>query len=220
MLDFLNEEWKQVLKEELNLSYFNNLESFVKDSYKNEQCFPPLQQIFKAFNSCVLGKIKVVIIGQDPYHNYNQANGLCFSVNANEKLPPSLKNIFKELETDVGKPIPKSGNLSEWANQGVFLLNSTLTVEAHKPGSHQNKGWETFTDQVIKIISDKTESVVFLLWGGFAKKKSKLIDKKKHYILIAPHPSPLSSYRGWFGSKHFSQTNEILIGNNKKPIDW
>jgi uracil-DNA glycosylase len=220
MLNTLNEKWKRLLKDEFNQPYFNDLEVFVEKSYKNNQCFPQKKQIFNAFNSCCLESIKVVIIGQDPYHNCNQANGLCFSVNDNEKHPPSLKNIFKELETDVSKAIPLSGNLQEWANQGVFLLNATLSVEAHKPGSHQNKGWETFTDQVIKTISDKTENVVFLLWGGFAKKKIKLIDKKKHFILTAPHPSPLSSYRGWFGSKHFSETNVFLIKNKKTPIIW
>lgn len=220
MLKTLNTDWKLILKDEFIQPYFKDLDVFVNNSYANNQCFPPKEQIFNAFNSCNLKDIKVVILGQDPYHNFNQANGLCFSVNNNEKLPPSLKNIFKELETDVNKPIPKHGNLQNWANQGVFLLNATLTVEAHKAGSHQNKGWETFTDQVIKTISTNSKNVVFLLWGSFAKKKTKLIDTSKHIIFTAPHPSPLSSYRGWFGSKHFSKTNEILIKNGKKAIDW
>ncbi len=220
MLKTLNTDWKLILKDEFIQPYFKDLDVFVNNSYANNQCFPPKEQIFNAFNSCNLKDIKVVILGQDPYHNFNQANGLCFSVNNNEKLPPSLKNIFKELETDVNKPIPKQGNLQNWANQGVFLLNATLTVEAHKAGSHQNKGWETFTDQVIKTISTNSKNVVFLLWGSFAKKKTKLIDTSKHIIFTAPHPSPLSSYRGWFGSKHFSKTNEILIKNEKTAIDW
>ena len=220
MLKTLNTDWKLILKDEFIQPYFKDLDVFVNNSYANNQCFPPKEQIFNAFNSCNLKDIKVVILGQDPYHNFNQANGLCFSVNNNEKLPPSLKNIFKELETDVNKAIPKHGNLQNWANQGVFLLNATLTVEAHKAGSHQNKGWETFTDQVIKTISTNSKNVVFLLWGSFAKKKTKLIDTSKHIIFTAPHPSPLSSYRGWFGSKHFSKTNEILIKNGKKAIDW
>lgn len=220
MLKTLNTDWKLILKDEFIQPYFKDLDVFVNNSYANNQCFPPKEQIFNAFNSCNLKDIKVVILGQDPYHNFNQANGLCFSVNNNEKLPPSLKNIFKELETDVNKPIPKHGNLQNWANQGVFLLNATLTVEAHKAGSHQNKGWETFTDQVIKTISTNSKNVVFLLWGSFAKKKTKLIDTSKHIIFTAPHPSPLSSYRGWFGSKHFSKTNEILIKNGKTAIDW
>jgi len=178
-------------------------------------------QIFNAFRKCNFQDLKVVIIGQDPYHNYNQANGLCFSVNENVKHPPSLINIFKEIETDLNIPYPKNGNLEHWAAQGVFLLNATLTVRAHEAGSHQKQGWETFTDAVIKTISDKKENVVFLLWGGFAKKKAKLIDAKKHHVLISGHPSPLSANRGyWFGNKHFSETNTILKQKNINKIEW
>ena len=177
--------------------------------------------IFNAFDTCHLDDLKVVIIGQDPYHNYNQANGLCFSVNDGVKHPPSLINIFKEIENDLGKPYPSSGNLERWAKQGVFLLNATLTVRAHEAGSHQKQGWETFTDAVIKMISDQKEHVVFLLWGGFAKKKAKLIDADKHHILTSGHPSPLSANRGyWFGNRHFSQTNNLLTSDGLDVIDW
>ena len=213
--------WKSVLTEEFEKPYFKSLIEFVKDEYENTTCFPPASQIFNAFDSCPLPNVKVVIIGQDPYHNYNQANGLCFSVSDHVPHPPSLVNIFNELETDLGLPIPKSGNLERWAKQGVFLLNATLTVRAHEAGSHQKKGWETFTDEVIRTISDENENVVFLLWGGFAKKKSKLIDKTKHYILESGHPSPLSANRGyWFGNKHFSKTNAILKENGLGEIEW
>lgn len=213
--------WKKALEEEFNKTYFKELITFVKSEYANHTCFPPAEQIFNAFDSCPLPEVKVVIIGQDPYHNHNQANGLCFSINDTVEFPPSLINIFKELETDLNLPIPESGNLKRWAKQGVFLLNATLTVRAHEAGSHQKKGWETFTDVVIKTISDKNEHVVFLLWGGFAKKKSKLIDKNKHHILEFGHPSPLSANRGyWFGNKHFSKTNAILKENGEKGIDW
>lgn len=217
----LNEDWKVHLQDEFNKTYFNNLINFVNTEYDNHQCFPPENQVFNAFNSCAFQDLKVVIIGQDPYHNYNQANGLCFSINDGVAFPPSLKNIFKALETDLKKEFPSSGNLETWAKQGVFLLNATLTVRAHKAGSHQKQGWETFTDQVIKLISDKKESVVFLLWGGFAKKKAKLIDENKHYILTSGHPSPLSANRGyWFGNNHFSKTNIILEKAGLSGIEW
>lgn len=217
----IHESWKNYLQTEFDKPYFKDLTQFVDNQYKTETCFPPENLIFNAFNTCTLKALKVVIIGQDPYHNYNQANGLSFSVNNGVKHPPSLVNIFKEIETDLGKPYPSSGNLEPWAKQGVFLLNATLTVRAHEAGSHQNKGWETFTDAVIKTISKQKENVVFLLWGGFAKKKAKLIDGTKHHILTSGHPSPLSANRGyWFGNKHFSQTNSLLVSDGLDLIDW
>lgn len=221
MIVTLHESWENHLENEFNKSYFQDLIEFVENEYNESNCFPPKHFIFNAFEKCHLDDLKVVIIGQDPYHNYNQANGLCFSVNDAIAHPPSLINIFKEIEADTGKKYPESGNLERWAEQGVFLLNATLTVRAHEAGSHQKKGWETFTDTVIKTISDRKDNVVFLLWGGFAKKKSKLIDSKKHHILTSGHPSPLSANRGyWFGNKHFSQANAILSQNNLKEIEW
>lgn len=217
----IHESWKKYLQTEFDKPYFKDLTQYVDNQYKTETCFPPEDLIFNAFNTCTLEALKVVIIGQDPYHNYNQANGLSFSVNDGVKHPPSLVNIFKEIETDLNTPYPSSGNLEHWAKQGVFLLNATLTVRAHEAGSHQNKGWETFTDAVIKTISNQKENVVFLLWGGFAKKKSKLIDGTKHHILTSGHPSPLSANRGyWFGNKHFSQTNSLLASNGLDLINW
>lgn len=217
----MNESWKPHLKSEFNKPYFENLIQFIKSEYKDTQCFPNGKLIFNAFEKCHFDDLKVVIIGQDPYHNYNQANGLCFSVNNGVKHPPSLINIFKEIETDLNITYPESGNLERWAEQGVFLLNTTLTVRAHEAGSHQKQGWETFTDTVIKTISDNKAHVVFLLWGGFAKKKSKLIDAKKHHVLTSGHPSPLSANRGyWFGNKHFSKTNAVLGDNGLKAINW
>lgn len=217
----IHESWKKYLQTEFDKPYFRDLTQYVDNQYKTETCFPPEDLIFNAFNTCTLEALKVVIIGQDPYHNYNQANGLSFSVNDGVKHPPSLVNIFKEIETDLNTPYPSSGNLEHWAKQGVFLLNATLTVRAHEAGSHQNKGWETFTDAVIKTISNQKENVVFLLWGGFAKKKSKLIDGTKHHILTSGHPSPLSANRGyWFGNKHFSQTNSLLASNGLDLINW
>ncbi|MBD3861911.1 uracil-DNA glycosylase [Olleya marilimosa] len=217
----IHESWKNYLQTEFDKPYFKDLTQYVDNQYKTETCFPPEDLIFNAFNTCTLEALKVVIIGQDPYHNYNQANGLSFSVNVGVKHPPSLVNIFKEIETDLNTPYPSSGNLEHWAKQGVFLLNATLTVRAHEAGSHQNKGWETFTDAVIKTISNQKENVVFLLWGGFAKKKAKLIDGTKHHILTSGHPSPLSANRGyWFGNKHFSQTNSLLISDGLDLINW
>ncbi|MEL0642842.1 uracil-DNA glycosylase [Olleya sp. Ti.3.14] len=217
----IHESWKKYLQTEFDKPYFKDLTQYVDNQYKTETCFPPEDLIFNAFNTCTLEALKVVIIGQDPYHNYNQANGLSFSVNDGVKHPPSLVNIFKEIETDLNTPYPSSGNLEHWAKQGVFLLNATLTVRAHEAGSHQNKGWETFTDAVIKTISNQKENVVFLLWGGFAKKKSKLVDGTKHHILTSGHPSPLSANRGyWFGNKHFSQTNSLLASNGLDLINW
>ena len=217
----IHHSWKTPLQTEFDKPYFKDLTQFVTEDYKQNQCFPPENLIFNAFDTCHLDDLKVVIIGQDPYHNYNQANGLCFSVNEGVKHPPSLINIFKEIETDLGKPYPSSGNLERWAKQGVFLLNATLTVRAHEAGSHQKQGWETFTDAVIKMINDQKENVVFLLWGGFAKKKAKLIDADKHHILTSGHPSPLSANRGyWFGNRHFSQTNNLLTSDGLDVIDW
>ncbi|WP_159947178.1 uracil-DNA glycosylase [Polaribacter septentrionalilitoris] len=215
------DSWKNILQSEFEKDYFNELASFVKSEYQNKTCYPKGNDIFAAFDYCAFDNLKVVIIGQDPYHGPNQANGLCFSVKDDVKHPPSLINIFKEIETDLNKPYPQSGNLEKWAKQGVLLLNATLTVRAHEAGSHQKKGWETFTDEVIQQISKEKENVIFLLWGGFAKKKSKLIDKNKHHILESGHPSPLSANRGyWFGNKHFSKTNAILQKLGQPKIEW
>ncbi|WP_445733853.1 uracil-DNA glycosylase [Mariniflexile sp.] len=217
----IHKSWKPYFEAEFEKPYFKDLTNFVRTEYGNNRCFPPGNQIFNAFNHCHFENVKVVIIGQDPYHDVGQANGLCFSVNDGMKHPPSLINVFKEIETDLGIEYPKSGNLTRWADQGVLLLNATLTVRAHQAGSHQNKGWEVFTDAVIKTISDKKENVVFLLWGGFAKQKSKLINPKKHSILLSGHPSPLSANRGyWFGNKHFGKTNFLLAQVAASPIQW
>jgi len=213
--------WKTVLSVEFDKDYFKSLAAFVKTEYRQNTCYPKGSQIFAAFNHCDFKDLKVVVIGQDPYHGPGQANGLCFSVNDDVPQPPSLINIFKELQTDLGKPIPTNGNLEPWADQGVLLLNATLTVRAHQAGSHQNKGWEIFTDAVIQHISDKKQGVVFLLWGGYAKRKGAKIDRTKHCVLTSGHPSPLSANRGfWFGNKHFSKTNNYLLGKGKTPIDW
>lgn len=217
----IENSWKVALKDEFEAPYFKALTAFVKEEYQRHKCYPKGQDIFTAFNYCPLPEVKVVLIGQDPYHGPNQAHGLCFSVNDGIPHPPSLKNIFKELEQDIGKPYPASGNLESWAKQGVLLLNATLTVREGEAGSHQKKGWETFTDAVIKAISDNGTNVIFMLWGGYAKKKSKLIDKNKHHILTSGHPSPLSANRGyWFGNKHFSKANELLTVLNKPVIHW
>ena len=213
--------WKEHLSEEFNKTYFKELITFVRQEYSTTRCYPPGKEIFNAFDSCPFDEVKVVIIGQDPYHGPGQANGLCFSVSDRVPHPPSLINIFKEIETDLGQPYPSSGNLERWASQGVLLLNATLTVRAHQAGSHQGKGWEVFTDAVISTLSRKRNNLVFLLWGGFAKKKAKLIDAGKHHILTSGHPSPLSANRGyWFGNKHFSKTNELLKSQGEEPIDW
>ena len=217
----IHDSWKIHLEKEFDKPYFRNLSDFVRSEYKTQTCFPPGNQIFNAFNQCSFEDVKVIIIGQDPYHGKGQANGLCFSVNDNVSHPPSLINIFKEIEKDLGIPYPKSGNLLRWANQGVLLLNATLTVKENLAGSHQKKGWEQFTDAVIKIISNKKEHVIFLLWGGFAKQKAKLIDNTKHHILTSGHPSPLSANRGyWFGNKHFSKTNYLLGQDFQTPVLW
>lgn len=215
------DSWKNILQQEFEKTYFKDLIRFVKLEYTNYQCYPKGRDVFAAFDLCAIEDLKVVIIGQDPYHGTNQANGLCFSVKDEIAHPPSLINIFKEVESDLGIPYPKSGNLMRWANQGVLLLNATLTVRTHEAGSHQKKGWEQFTDAVIKILSDKKESVVFLLWGGLAKQKAKLIDNERHHILSSGHPSPLSANRGyWFGNKHFSETNYLLEQVSQTPVQW
>ena len=217
----IDKDWGELLKLEFEKGYFQELTKFVKEEYSTNTCFPPGNKIFEAFNLCSLNNLKVVIIGQDPYHGKNQAHGLCFSVNEGIKHPPSLINIFKEIETDLNIPYPKSGNLERWAKQGVLLLNATLTVRAHNAGSHQKKGWEKFTDVVISKISEEKENVVFLLWGGYAKKKGLRIDSNKHCILTAGHPSPLSANRGyWFGNKHFSKVNDCLTANGLSKIEW
>ncbi len=217
----INDSWKNILQSEFEKPYFENLTSFVKNEYSKHTCYPKGTDVFAAFDFCDLDNLKVVILGQDPYHGVGQANGLCFSVHDGITHPPSLINIFKEIETDVNIPYPKSGDLSRWAKQGVLLLNATLTVRAGEAGSHQKQGWEQFTDAVIQKISEEKKDVVFLLWGGFAKKKIKLIDNKKHHILTSGHPSPLSANRGyWFGNKHFSKTNNFLQAVGLAAIQW
>lgn len=217
----IHSSWKEKLSEEFDKPYFKQLTASVRAAYSQYVCYPKGKHIFAAFDHCPFDQIKVVIIGQDPYHGPGQANGLCFSVNDGIAHPPSLINIFREIETDLGLPYPKSGNLERWADQGVLLLNATLTVRAHQAGSHQNMGWEQFTDAVIQKVSEVANGVVFLLWGGFAKKKATLIDRSKHHILTSGHPSPLSANRGyWFGNRHFSQANTLLTQQNRQPIRW
>jgi uracil-DNA glycosylase len=214
--------WQEILKEELDKNYMSNLHSFLEICRKEgHTIFPPNNLIFNAFNHTPFDQVKVVIIGQDPYHGKNQAHGLAFSVQKGVKLPPSLKNIYKELQSEYNDfQIPKHGDLSSWADQGVLLLNTTLTVAASKAGSHQNQGWEIFTDRIIQIISEKKNRIVFLLWGKYAQAKARLIDHNKHLILTAAHPSPFSAYHGFFGCNHFILTNEYLENNGEKEIDW
>ena len=216
----IEDSWRDKLKEEFNKPYFNDLTDFVRKEYKTQEVFPPAHLIFNAFDKCPFNEVKVVIIGQDPYHNPGQANGLCFSVNDGVRIPPSLVNIYKEINNDLGKSIPKTGNIERWSEQGVLLLNATLTVRANSAGSHQKKGWEQFTDAVIDKLSIDCENIVFLLWGSFAQQKGANIDTNEHLVLKSVHPSPLSAHRGYFGNRHFSKTNEYLIQHNKKPIDW
>ena len=217
----INTVWKEILQSQFDKPYFAKLVDFVKDEYTKEKCCPDGRKIFEALNLCLPGNIKAVLLGQDPYHGPKQAHGLSFSVPAGISHPPSLVNIFKELENDLELSYPKRGDLTPWAMQGVLLLNSTLTVRANQPGSHQGKGWEVFTDFLIKFISQEMHGIVFLLWGGFAKQKINLIDKSKHLVLTAGHPSPLSANRGyWFGNKHFSQCNNYLTRKSKTPIKW
>jgi len=218
----INESWKKLLDSEFNSEYFKNLISFIKEDYSKTTCYPKGSQIFNAFDFCPINDLKVVVIGQDPYHGVDQANGLCFSVNKGVPHPPSLINIFKEIETDLGYKFENNkGDLSKWAKQGVMLLNATLTVRNNLAGSHQNKGWEIFTNKVIEVISIETNNTVFLLWGSFAKQKKELINTDKHKILESGHPSPLSANRGyWFGNKHFSKCNDYLDSVGKSKIDW
>ncbi len=216
----IEESWKRRLAEEFEQSYFHELTEFVKLEYASKQVFPSGKLIFHAFEQSPFDDTKVVILGQDPYHGIGQAHGLCFSVPERIDQPPSLQNIFKEIQQDLGIPIPSSGNLDRWARQGVLLLNATLTVQANRAGSHQNHGWEKFTDRVIGILAAEREHLVFLLWGSFAQKKGEFIDRNKHLVLTSPHPSPLSSYRGFFGNKHFSKTNEYLKMHDIEPIEW
>jgi uracil-DNA glycosylase len=216
----IEESWKEALYNEFEKAYFVQLTQFVKHEYATKQVFPPGKQIFKAFDSCSLNNVKVVIIGQDPYHGVGQANGLCFSVNDGVQIPPSLLNIYKEINREYGTPIPLSGNLQRWAEQGVLLLNATLTVEAHKAGSHQNKGWETFTDAAIQAVANTKEHIVFMLWGSYAQKKGAFIDPLKHCILTSPHPSPLSAHRGFIGNGHFMKANQYLVEHGITPIKW
>ncbi len=214
------DSWKAHLQQEFNKPYFQKLVSFVKEEYKTTKVYPSGKLIFNAFEKCPFQNLKVVILGQDPYHGENQAHGLCFSVNDGVAFPPSVNNIFKEIKNDLGKLIPTSGNLERWAEQGILLLNATLTVRANQPGSHQHKGWEEFTDAVIHLLSTQKEEVVFLLWGAYAQKKGALIDTTKNLVLKAAHPSPFSADKGFFGCKHFSKTNTYLHSKGKKEIDW
>lgn len=213
--------WREKLKDEFQKAYFNDLAQFIKSEYVKTKCYPPEKDIFSAFNSCPWEELKVVLLGQDPYHGPGQANGLCFSVQPDVAVPPSLTNIFKEIHSDLNQEIPNNGDLFRWAKQGVLLLNSTLTVREGQAGSHQRQGWEVFTNAVIKKISTEKENVVFLLWGGSSKKKARLIDQDKHLILKSGHPSPLSANRGyWFGNRHFSKCNKYLKRNGLKEIIW
>ncbi|GHT57353.1 uracil-DNA glycosylase 2 [Bacteroidia bacterium] len=216
----IEESWKSRLQNEFDQPYFTDLVNFVKQEYATTTVFPPAKLIFNAFDQCPFDKVKVVILGQDPYHGIGQAHGLCFSVNDGVRFPPSLVNIFKEISDDLAAPTPTSGNLERWAQQGVLLLNATLTVRAHLAGSHQGKGWETFTDAAIRILAEERENIVFLLWGSYAQRKGMVIDPEKHKILKAVHPSPLSAYAGFFGCKHFSLANEYLVEKGLQSIEW
>ena len=216
----IEEGWKKALAPEFEKDYFVRLTDFVRQEYQQTTVYPPGRLIFNAFNLCPFDKVKVVIIGQDPYHGPGQAHGLCFSVNDGVAFPPSLQNIFKEIHDDLGMPIPASGNLTRWAEQGVLLLNATLTVRAHQAGSHQNKGWETFTDAVVRAIAERKTGIVYMLWGSYAQRKGAIASPLNNCILKAVHPSPLSVYRGFFGCRHFSQANEYLLSHGKEPIVW
>jgi len=216
----IEDSWKRHLQTEFDKPYFEALTSFVREEYGKGRCYPPGKLIFNAFNLCPFDQVKVVLIGQDPYHEPGQAMGLCFSVNQGVLFPPSLQNIFKEIADDIGTPIPASGDLTRWAKQGVMLLNATLTVREHQAGSHQGKGWETFTDAVIQTLAREREHLVFILWGSYAQKKGAFIDRNRHLVLQSAHPSPLSAYRGFFGNKHFSKANAYLQANGIEPIHW
>lgn len=216
----IESSWQEHLQTEFDKPYFENLITFVKQEYAQHTVYPPGKLIFNAFNLCPFNKVKVVLIGQDPYHEPGQAHGLCFSVNDGVQFPPSLRNIFQEIQTDIGTPVPQSGNLTRWAEQGVLLLNATLTVREHAAGSHQKHGWEEFTDSVIRVLSEEREGIVFILWGSYAQSKAQLIDSSKHFILKSAHPSPLSAYRGFFGNHHFSLANMYLQKRGESPINW
>lgn len=217
----IEESWKQHVGDEFDKLYFLDLTNFVRDEYLHHTCYPPGNQIFEAFNLCPFDKVKAVIIGQDPYHEPGQAHGLCFSVNDGVPFPPSLVNIFKEINMDLGTPMPTSGNLARWARQGVLLLNATLTVRAHQAASHQRHGWETFTDAAIEALSRDRNNLVFILWGGYARSKARLIDHTRHLVLESVHPSPLSANRGgWFGNHHFSRANAYLVEHGQEAIVW
>lgn len=216
----IDESWRERLQSEFDAPYFALLTDFVRHEYATTRVYPPGSQMFAAFDACPFDKVKVVILGQDPYHEPGQAHGLCFSVNDGVPFPPSLQNIFKEIHDDIGTPVPMSGDLTRWANQGVLLLNATLTVRAHQAGSHQNKGWEQFTDAVIHRLAQERENLVFILWGSYAQRKGEFIDRSCHLVLQSPHPSPLSAHRGFFGNRHFSRTNEYLTAHGIEPILW
>ncbi len=216
----IEQSWKEKLNGEFEKDYFRQLTAFVREEYRAQAIYPPGKLIFNAFDRCPFDAVKVVIIGQDPYHGPGQAHGLCFSVNDGVRFPPSLKNIFKEIEADLGISAPDTGSLERWADQGVLLLNATLTVRAHQAGSHQNKGWEQFTDAVIEVLAREKEHLVFLLWGAYAQQKGAQIDATRHLVLQSPHPSPFSANRGFFGNKHFSKANEYLLTKGKEPIQW
>lgn len=217
----IDPSWKNVLEAEFEKEYFNRLTSFVREEYAGTTpIYPPARLIFNAFDHCPFNNVKVVIIGQDPYHGAGQANGLCFSVNKGVPFPPSLLNIFKEIENDLGTPIPQDGDLTRWSDQGVLLLNATLTVRASQAGSHQKRGWEEFTDAVIRVLAERKENLVFILWGSYAQKKGAFIDRNRHLVLTSPHPSPLSAYQGFFGNRHFSTANKYLAQHGKSEIIW
>lgn len=216
----IHESWKEALSDEFDQAYFLALTSFVRKEYQETTVYPPSKDIFRAFDLCPFNEVKVVVLGQDPYHGLGQANGLCFSVHNGVRIPPSLQNIYKELSNDLNIPIPQSGELERWAEQGVLLLNATLTVRARQAGSHQHKGWEEFTDAAVRALSEKREGLVFMLWGNYAKQKGTVIDRTKHFVLEAAHPSPFSAHNGFFGCKHFSKANEYLKERGKDLIEW
>ena len=216
----IDESWKRELAEEFEKRYFEELTTFVRNEYATSTIYPPARLIFNAFDHCPFDKVKVVIIGQDPYHGAGQANGLCFSVNKGIKMPPSLVNIFKEIAADTGRPMPTDGDLTRWSDQGVLLLNATLTVRAGNAGSHQRRGWEEFTDAAIRILAEKRRNLVFILWGSYAQRKGSFINREHHLVLSSPHPSPLSAHAGFFGNHHFTLTNDYLVKHGQKPIEW
>lgn len=216
----IEQSWKKRLQSEFEKPYFRHLTNFVRNEYRSKTIYPPAKLIFNAFENCPFDEVKVVIVGQDPYHKPGQAHGLCFSVNEGVQIPPSLVNIYKEIHNDLGKSVPVSGNLERWSRQGVLLLNATLTVQAHRAGSHQHKGWEEFTDAAIRALANERENLVFILWGAYAQRKGANINTNRHLVLKSTHPSPLSAHRGFFGNQHFSKANEYLANHGKEPIDW